>query len=101
MADIIQWVATAATILAALTTASNLGARITGIGFIIFLAGSLAWIATAVATNQSALLWTNIVLTLLNIFGIWRWLGRPSRVAVFGSARAGAAWWIGLRASCG
>ena len=80
MPDIIQWVATAATILAALVTASNLGARITGIGFIIFLVGSLAWIATAVATNQSALLWTNIVLTLLNIFGIWRWLGRQAKV---------------------
>ena len=80
MADMIQWVATGATILAALTTASNLGARITGIGFIIFLVGSLAWIATAVATGQSALLWTNIVLTLLNIFGIWRWLGRQAKV---------------------
>jgi membrane protein implicated in regulation of membrane protease activity len=80
MADIIQWTATAATILAALVTASNLGARITGIGFIIFLVGSLAWIATAVITNHPALLWTNAVLTLLNIFGIWRWLGRQAKV---------------------
>lgn len=80
MADIIQWVATGATILAALVTASNLGARITGVGFIIFLVGSIAWIVTAVATGQSALLWTNIVLTLLNIFGIWRWLGRQAKV---------------------
>ena len=80
MADIIQWVATAATILAALVTASNLGARITGYGFGIFLVGSLAWIATALATNQPALLWTNAVLTALNIFGMWRWLGRQARV---------------------
>ena len=80
MTDIIQWVATAATILAALVTASNLGARITGYGFGIFLIGSLAWIATALATNQPALLWTNAVLTLLNIFGMWRWLGRQAKV---------------------
>ena len=80
MADIIQWVATAATILAALVTASNLGARITGYGFGIFLVGSLAWIATALATNQPALLWTNAVLTALNIFGMWRWLGRQAKV---------------------
>ena len=80
MTDIIQWVATAATILAALVTASNLGARITGYGFAIFLVGSLAWIATALATDQPALLWTNAVLTLLNIFGMWRWLGRQAKV---------------------
>ena len=80
MADIIQWVATAATIFAALVTASNLGARITGYGFGIFLVGSLAWIATGVVTNQPALLWTNAVLTVLNIFGMWRWLGRQAKV---------------------
>ena len=80
MADLIQWIATAATILAAFVTASNLGARITGYGFGIFLVGSLAWIATAVATDQPALLWTNAVLTLLNIFGMWRWLGRQAKV---------------------
>ena len=80
MADIIQWVATGATILAALVTASNLGARITGVGFIIFLVGSIAWFATGLLTNQPALLWTNAVLTLLNMFGIWRWLGRQAKV---------------------
>jgi hypothetical protein len=80
MTDIIQWVATGATILAALVTASNLGARITGYGFGIFLVGSLAWLATALATGQMALLWTNAVLTALNIFGMWRWLGRQAKV---------------------
>ncbi|QNN68682.1 hypothetical protein H9L13_08315 [Sphingomonas lutea] len=80
MADIISWVATAATIIAASMTASNLGARITGYGFIVFLVGSIAWLTTGVMTNQPALMWTNVVLTALNIFGIWRWLGREARV---------------------
>jgi hypothetical protein len=31
-------------------------------------------------TGQPALVWTNIVLTILNIFGIWRWLGRQARI---------------------
>lgn len=78
MAEYISWFATAATILAALVTASNLGARITGYGFIIFLSGSIAWLGTALLTDQPALLWTNGVLTLLNIWGIWRWLGRQA-----------------------
>jgi hypothetical protein len=76
----ISWVATAATIVAACMTASNLGTRVTGSGFIVFTLGSIAWIAVALLTGQSALLWTNIVLTFLNLFGIWRWLGRQARI---------------------
>jgi membrane protein implicated in regulation of membrane protease activity len=80
MADTISWIATIATIMAASMTAANLGARVTGYGFAVFLIGSLCWLATGLLTHQPALTWTNAVLTLLNIFGIWRWLGRQSRV---------------------
>ena len=80
MTDTISWVATGATIIAASMTASNLGTRITGYGFCIFLVGSLAWLATGVLTGQPALVWTNVVLTFLNMFGIWRWLGRQASV---------------------
>jgi hypothetical protein len=82
----ISWVATTATIIAACMTASNLGTRITGSGFIVFTIGSIAWIAVALTTGQSALLWTNIVLTFLNLFGIWRWLGRQARIEEGGEA---------------
>ncbi|HLO19407.1 MAG TPA: PRC-barrel domain-containing protein [Sphingomicrobium sp.] len=80
MADTISWVATIATILAASMTAANLGSRVTGYGFGVFTIGALCWIAVGVLTNQPALLWTNVVLTLLDIFGIWRWLGRQAKV---------------------
>lgn len=80
MEDLIGWVATIATVTAALVTASNLGSRITGYGFAVFTVGSVAWLALAYLTNQPALLWTNILLTGLNLFGVWRWLGRQSRI---------------------
>jgi hypothetical protein len=80
MADTISWIATIATIIAASMTAANLGSRTTGYGFCVFLAGSLAWLATGLMTGQPALSWTNIVLTVLNMFGIWRWLGRQAKV---------------------
>jgi hypothetical protein len=80
MADTISWIATAATIIAASMTAANLGSRITGYGFCVFLVGSLCWMANGLMTGQSALTWTNVVLTVLNIFGIWRWLGRQARI---------------------
>jgi len=80
MADILPWVATVATVAAAFMTASNLGSRITGFGFAVFTFGALCWIAVGVFTHQPALLWTNIVLLMLDIFGVWRWLGRQARV---------------------
>ena len=80
MADTISWIATIATVIAASVTAANLGSRITGYGFCVFLVGSLAWLATGLITGQPALAWTNVVLTVLNIFGIWRWLGRQAKV---------------------
>ena len=80
MAETVSWVATIATIIAASITAANLGARITGYGFCVFLVGSLSWLAVGLLTAQPALTWTNIVLTGLNTFGIWRWLGRQSKV---------------------
>lgn len=75
-----SWIATAATIFAACLTASNLGSRITGYGFIVFTIGSIAWFATGVLTGQPALVWTNVAMTALNLFGVWRWLGRQAKV---------------------
>ena len=79
MEDILTWVAPVATILAALMTASNLGARITGAGFVIFTIGSVSWLALGLIGDDPALLWMNVALTGLNLFGIWRWLGRQAR----------------------
>lgn len=72
--------------MAAMVTASNLGARITGYGFVIFLFGSLAWLSVGMMTHQHALLWTNAALTILNIWGIWRWLGRQAKLEKGGEA---------------
>lgn len=83
-------IATVATITAASITASNLGSRITGYGFIVFTIGSIAWFSLGLMTNQPALLWTNAVLTLLNLFGIWRWLGRQAKIEDGSSAAAHA-----------
>lgn len=90
MDQTISWIATAATITAATMTASNLGARITGYGFAVFTIGSIAWLATGMLTGQPALLWTNIVLTGLNLFGVWRWLGRQAQVEEGAKAAAHA-----------
>ena len=53
MADIISWVATVATIVAAFMTAANLGSRVTGYGFAVFTFGALCWIAAGVLTRPA------------------------------------------------
>jgi hypothetical protein len=80
MESIASVVAPIATTIAALITASNLGARITGYGFIVFTIGSIAWTALGYLTGQPNLLWQNVILTGLNLFGVWRWLGRQSKI---------------------
>lgn len=76
IATIAGWIAPAATMIAAMMTAANLGARVTGWGFVVFTIGSIGWSTVGLSSGQTNLLTTNIVLTLVNIVGIWRWLGR-------------------------
>lgn len=73
------WIAPIATMVAAMMTAANLGARVTGWGFVVFMVGSIGWSIVAIGSGQHNLLWTNGFLTLVNAVGIWRWLGRQAR----------------------
>lgn len=84
--------APAATMLAAVMTASNLGARVTGWGFVVFSIGSTAWCLVAVTSDQANLLWTNTFLILVNLIGVWRWLGRRARFNKGAEAAAEASW---------
>ena len=81
MENIAEWVATVATIVAALMTAANLGARVTGWGFAMFTLGSAAWITADLSGGEPSpsLLVTHCVLLVVNLFGVWRWLGRQAR----------------------
>jgi hypothetical protein len=105
--DAAGWVAPAATMLAAMMTAANLGPRVTGWGFVVFLAGSLAWCVVGATTHQPNLLWSNGFLACVNVIGIWRWLGRQARyekagkAAVQQSARAPVATLASLQSLAG
>jgi hypothetical protein len=77
--DVAGWLAPTATMIAAVMTAANLNTRVTGWGFVVFAIGSVAWVIVAVGTGQQNLLWANGFLTLINLVGIWRWLGRQAR----------------------
>jgi hypothetical protein len=80
------WIAPVATMIAAMMTAANLGARVTGWGFIIFTIGSVGWSIVGLTTGQQNLVLTNGFLTIVNLVGIWRWLGRQARYQDGGKA---------------
>jgi hypothetical protein len=80
MEQLSSWIAPIATAIAACMTAANLGARVTGWGFVVFTVGSIAWTTYGAVTGQTNLVWQNIFLTLVNLIGIWRWLGRQARL---------------------
>jgi len=56
--------------IAAMMTAANLGARVTGWGFVVFTVGSLCWTAIALSSGQTNLLASNAFLTVVNPVGI-------------------------------
>lgn len=74
-----DYVAPVATMIAAMMTAANLGARVTGWGFVVFTVGSICWSIIGITTGQQNLLLSNAFLTVVNLVGIWRWLGRNAQ----------------------
>ena len=90
MDDIAGWIAPIATMMAAMMTAANLGARVTGWGFVVFTLGSISWSIVGFASGQTNLIATNLFLTLVNVVGIWRWLGRQRAYEDGGKSAVGA-----------
>ena len=74
--ELAGWIAPIATMIAAMMTAANLGARLTGWGFVVFTLGSICWTTVGVSTGQANLIASNGFLTIVNLVGIWRWLVR-------------------------
>lgn len=79
MVELAEWLAPGATMIAAMMTAANLGARVTGWGFVVFTIGSIAWSFIGISTGQQPLIITNGFLTIVNLVGVWRWLGRQAK----------------------
>lgn len=81
MADLAGWVALITTCIAAVMTAANVSARVTGWGFVIFTIGAVAWVTVGMLTDQTQLLYSNIFLGVVDVIGIWRWLGHRARLS--------------------
>ena len=74
--DIFKWFASISGIIACLMVSLDSGRRITGWGFALFVASSIAWITGALMSGDEALWTQNIVLFGINVFGVYRYLIR-------------------------
>ncbi|GGC98385.1 hypothetical protein GCM10011342_04150 [Aquisalinus flavus] len=72
--SLLEWSATITGIFAAVTVSLNLGARITGLGFIVFTVSSVCWVVVALLSSETPLAIQNGVLFVINCVGIYRYL---------------------------
>ncbi|OAN62831.1 hypothetical protein A7X12_21625 [Sphingomonas sp. TDK1] len=65
--------------IAAFLVSLDLGRRVTGWGFALFVASSICWISGAVVTDDEPLWTQNLVLFCINVFGVYRYLIRKRK----------------------
>jgi Gpi18-like mannosyltransferase len=76
--DIIEWFAAICAAIAALMVSMDLGRRMTGFAFVLFVFSSIAFIAYGLLDPQpeGAIATLNFVLLLINLNGVYRYLIR-------------------------
>lgn len=79
-ADVVKWFASISGMVAAFAVSLNLGRRVTGWGFVLFVASSIAWFTGAWLTEDWALGTQNGVLFAINLLGVYRYLIRGDAV---------------------
>ena len=71
----LEWIAAIGTILAAAMVATDYSRRVTGFGFVLFAFVSCLWVYSGLtAKDGMPLALQNVVLLLINLFGIWKFL---------------------------
>lgn len=81
MIDMLGWFAMASGIIAAVMVSIDAGRKVTGWGFVVFTASSLSWIVVGIGEGEPPLSLQNVVLTIINLVGIYRWLIRKKKPA--------------------
>lgn len=81
LVDILKWAAAISGTIAAFLVSLDLGRRLTGWGFVLFVGSSICWISGALITGDAPLWSQNLVLFAINLFGVYRYLirKRPPR----------------------
>ncbi len=76
LTDVLKWSASISGMIAAFMVSLDLGRRVTGWGFVLFVGSSICWISGAALTGDWALGTQNSVLFAINLLGVYRYLIR-------------------------
>lgn len=75
----LEWFGAIGAIVAAGLIAFDLGRRWTGWGFVLFVAVSLAWIASGLVNGTPPIVVQNALLLAVNAWGVWQYLLSPRK----------------------
>jgi hypothetical protein len=75
----IEWFAALGAIIAAGLIAADLGRRWTGVGFVVFVLVSVAWILSGAINRTMPIVAQNGILLLINAWGVWQFLINPRK----------------------
>lgn len=71
----LQYYGAGAAVLAALLVSLNIGRRVTGWAFVLFVTSSIALIAWGfLAQDSEGIGWQNVAMLGINLVGVWRYL---------------------------
>lgn len=76
----LEWYAAISGIVAAFMIAGDFGRRVTGLGFLLFVTASIAWIIAGLQAGTMPLAVQNGILLAINIYGVWQyWLSPKNK----------------------
>jgi hypothetical protein len=78
---ILRTFAAVTTVLAAALVAANLNARVTVLGFMIFIVACIAWMVDGWIESKASLVIQNVILLFINAIGVWRWYPKAEKEA--------------------
>ena len=74
--ELLRLFATVTTVVAAVMVALNWSARLTVLGFVVFIAASMGWLIDGWLEGKASLMIQNAILLVINVAGVYRWLPR-------------------------
>ena len=79
MNGVIEWFGAIGAILSAGLIAADLGRRVTGWAFVLFVIVSIAWIVAGLTSQSMPLVIQNGILLAVNAWGVWQYLLNPRK----------------------
>ena len=78
----LEWIAAIGTMIAAAMVAADRGRKLTGFGFVLFCAVALLWVISGLSSQALPIAAMNVLLLLINAWGVWQYLLNPRKKKV-------------------